>query len=271
MKTDFVQAGAVKLQYFEEGRGPETIVLVHGYRSSGRIWRLVQEALDPGRFRTIALSNRGAGDSDRTESESDYAVESFARDLHAAVQALRLSDFTLAGHSMGGATVAQFTLDHQDALKALVLLDPAPLAGRVLAEGWEEQLRESYRNGTLAAGSEASDTAPEDFRAALAADVARNPLERYVGGRRSMADLRLRDRLKELRIPTLVIGGDQDSTVGVDNILAEYLALPEATRRLHVFHGAGHSPNVEMPLGLAEVLERFVTVKVPKLVAAPAR
>jgi pimeloyl-ACP methyl ester carboxylesterase len=56
MRTDFVQADTVKLQYFEHGTGPEWLVLVHGYRSSGRIWRLVQEALDPTRFRSLALS-----------------------------------------------------------------------------------------------------------------------------------------------------------------------------------------------------------------------
>ena len=76
MRTDFVQTGDVKLQYFEHGAGPELLVLVHGYRSSARIWRLVQEALDPARFRSLAISNRGAGDSDRTAAEADYTVES---------------------------------------------------------------------------------------------------------------------------------------------------------------------------------------------------
>ena len=37
MRTDLVQAGAVKLQYFEHGTGPELLVLVHGYQTSGRI------------------------------------------------------------------------------------------------------------------------------------------------------------------------------------------------------------------------------------------
>jgi len=55
MKTDFIQANEVKLQYFEHGEGPEVLVLVHGYQSSGRIWQLMQEALDPARFRTIAI------------------------------------------------------------------------------------------------------------------------------------------------------------------------------------------------------------------------
>ncbi len=69
MDSAFVQAGPVRLQTFSRGRGTRTIVLVHGYRMSGRVWQLVQEALNPERFRTIALCNRGAADSDRTPGE----------------------------------------------------------------------------------------------------------------------------------------------------------------------------------------------------------
>src|SRR5215510_12294665 len=118
--------------------------LVHGYRSSGRIWRLVQEALDPTRFRSLALSNRGAGDSERTAAEADYTVESFVGDLFAATPALGLRDFTLVGHSMGRATVTQFALDHPELVKALVPLNPAPLAGRALPENWEQRIREEF-------------------------------------------------------------------------------------------------------------------------------
>ena len=34
MESKFVQAGDVRLQYYEEGNGPETMVMVHGYASS---------------------------------------------------------------------------------------------------------------------------------------------------------------------------------------------------------------------------------------------
>src|SRR2546425_3987988 len=221
MRTDFVQAGNVKLQYFEHGTGPELLVLVHGYRSSARIWRLVQEALDPARFRSLAISNRGAGDSERTAAEADYTVESFAQDLFAATQALGLRDFTLVGHSMGGATVTQFALDHAEVLKALVLLNPAPLAGRVLPENWEQQIREQFAQGWAAENVALNAPhVPEEFRQALRADVARNPLERMLGGRRSMAGLRLRQRLHELAMPVCVIGGGQDTPGGGDKNLA---------------------------------------------------
>jgi pimeloyl-ACP methyl ester carboxylesterase len=73
-----------------------------------------------------------------------------------------------------------------------------------------------------------------------------------------MAALKLRGRLKELKMPVLVVGGDRDEVVGVDNILAEYQALPAATRSLHIFHSVGHSPNVELAERFAGTLKRFI-------------
>src|SRR5664279_3534596 len=105
MKDAFVQAGPVRLQYFEHGSGP-----------SARVWALFQESLDPSLFRSVAISNRGAGDSDRTPNIDDYTVEQFATDVHAAVEALGLRDFVLIGHSMGGATVTRYALDHPEML-----------------------------------------------------------------------------------------------------------------------------------------------------------
>ena len=88
-----------------------------------------------------------------------------------------------------------------------------------------------------------------------------------MGGRRSISQLRLRERLGEINVPTLVVGGDLDTTVGVDNILADYLALREDVRSLHIFHGIGHSPNVAVPDAFAGLLEGFVAEAGARLVA----
>jgi hypothetical protein len=69
-------------------------------------------------------------------------------------------------------------------------------------------------------------------------------------------------------MPVCVVGGDQDTTVGVHNILAEYLALPEPRRFLHMFHGIGHSPNVEVATLCAGMLDRFVSQTVPQCLAS---
>ena len=266
MESKFVQAGPVKLQYFEEGNGPETLVLVHGYASSAALWQYTIQHLarertgSTDKYRIITFNNKGAGESGRADTEDGYTVEAFAEDLYSAVSALGLSDFILVGHSMGGATVTQFSLAHQDMLRALVLLNSAPLNGRTLAPDWEQDLRASFAEGGLTRG-DMGFQAPhitQDFVDEVNGIILRNPIERAIGGRRSMGALRLRERLGEIRVPTMVVGGDRDTTVGVDNIVAEYLALPEGNRHLHVFHGIGHSPNVEVPGRLAGLLTRFV-------------
>mgnify|MGYP001588818397 CR=1 FL=1 len=265
IESCFVQAGDVRLEYFERGAGPEVIVLVHGYVSSGRIWSLTQDRLDPSRYRTIALNNRGAGDSSRAGGEDAYTIESFVTDLASAVAALDLPRFTLVGHSLGGATAARFALDHPERLKALVLLDPVPLDGIPLEPGWREQVLARAQAGVhpLAPDPRAGGTrpagSPNEFFRLLQADMARVAPERLLGGRRSMGDVRLRQRLSELTMPVLVIAGDQDATVGIEPILTDFLALPPATRSLHVFHGVGHSPNVDATDGFVEVLKAFVT------------
>ncbi len=260
MESSFVQAGSVKLQYYQHGGGSEAVVLVHGNISSGRMWHLTMERMDPARFRVIALNNRGAGDSQRSPSEDAYTVESFAGDLHNAADALGLERFTLAGHSLGGATVAQYALDHPSRLKGLVLLNSLPLDGLPLPEGWDEAIREQFRTGALPGGDMGfyASHVTEEFKRAALGDIARNPIERALGSRRSMAEIRLRARLREITVPTLVVGSDLDTTVGVHNILADYLSLPEEWRHLHIFHGIGHSPNVETPQRLAGLLTRFV-------------
>lgn len=259
MKAKFVQAGPVRLQYFEQGHGSDTLVLVHGYASSAAIWRYTLEQLSEERFRVIVLNNRGAGDSDRTPNEEDYSVETFANDLFNVTEALNLDGFTLVGHSMGGATVTQFALEHQDRIKGLVLMNSTPLNGRPLQDGWEEDLREVLRGPGPLGGDMGFHAAhvTEYFKQAVMADIARNPVDRFIGGRRSMSRLKLRDRLGEIEVPTLVLGCDRDTTVGIDNILADFLALPEQHRNLQIDHQHGHSPNVEVPGRIARVLERF--------------
>ena len=160
---------------------------------------------------------------------------------------------------MSGATVAQFAMDHQDRTKGLVLMNSAPLNGRELEPDWEERLRESLAGPEPMGGDMGfnANHVTDDFKRAVMVDISRNPVERFIDGRRSMSELRLRDRLSEIKVPTVVLGGDRDQTVGVDNILADYLALPEELRHLSILHQSGHSPNVDNAWRVAIVLERF--------------
>ena len=111
------------------------MVFIHGFQASAKIWRMVQQALPADRYASIAINNRGAGASEAPPEEADFGVQPFAADAFELVNQLGWRDFTLVGHSMGGATVAQFAVDHPELLQGPDLLDPADPDGRSLPPG----------------------------------------------------------------------------------------------------------------------------------------
>ena len=269
----FAQLSKVRLEYFPFGQGREHIVFIHGFQASARIWRGVQEALPADRYATIAINNRGAGGSDAPASEDDFSVAHFAADAFELVTQLGWKDFTLVGHSLGGATAAQFAVDHPRLLKGLVLLDPADPDGRSLPPGSppmdemldrmmaarrEQQARGGAGDGIDAAGAGASG----ELMRLLADDMRNAPERRLRGSMRSMFEIRLGERVKALTMPVIVAGGDADALIPVANMLATWAKYPAGTG-LHFWHGIGHSPNLDCPGELVALLERFIEVTIP--------
>jgi pimeloyl-ACP methyl ester carboxylesterase len=275
------QLSKVRLEYFPHGQGAERIVFIHGFQASARIWRLVQAALPAERYSSIAINNRGAGGSEAPPDEAEFSVPHFAADAFELVSQLGWTDFTLVGHSLGGATAAQFAVDHPDLLKGLVLLDPADPDGRTLPPGSpaldemldrmiagrrEQQARGGAGDGIDAAGAGADG----ELMRLLAEDMRNAPEQRLRGSMRSMFDIRLGERVKRLPMPVIVVGGDADALIPVANMLATWAKYPAGTG-LHFWHGIGHSPNLDCPAELAALLERFIETTIPARAAkAPA-
>ncbi len=270
----FVQHENARQHYEEYGHGPQVLVFVHGFQASGRIWQLVCQELPDDLYRMIVVDNRGAGQSDAPAEEAAYGVKPFADDLYGLITALDLHDIILVGHSMGGATALQFAVDHPDVVRALVLVDPAGPDGIDAAVTDVEAAVESRigRRGrpdaaTIAAGF--GPNVPPGFARALAEDMAAAPEQRLRGSYRSMLTLRIGGAVSRLPMPVLMIAGDDDQTVPLPNLLDTYRKLPPGSG-LHVWHGVGHSPNVETPERFARVLRRFVERTVPdRLGVAP--
>ena len=261
----FAQLAKVRLHYYEHGSGPERILFIHGFQASGRIWQLVQEALPSDRYHSIAIDNRGAGQSDAPPRDTDYGVEVFAADAYELITQLGWRDFTLVGHSLGGATVAEFAVRHPDVLKKLVLLDPADPDGRAgspeeieriiderMARRREQQARGGGGDGIDAAGSGAS-----EFMRLLSADIAAAPEQRLRGSMRSMFQVRLGAEVSKLPMPVLLACGDADALIPIAAMVATWAKYPKGSG-LHVWHGVGHSPNVDIPEQLAALLQQFI-------------
>jgi pimeloyl-ACP methyl ester carboxylesterase len=114
----------LRLQAIEWSQDGVAMVLLHGFANSARVWDPVASAVAPF-YRTIALDQRGHGDSDR-DPEGRYDHATMARDLEAALAFLGIERLVLVGHSMGGRVAMHFAGAHPERMAGLVIVDSGP-------------------------------------------------------------------------------------------------------------------------------------------------
>jgi pimeloyl-ACP methyl ester carboxylesterase len=125
--------GDLRLHYLDWGNPKATpMVLLHGHTSHAHYWDFFARSMRQG-YHVIAVDQRGHGDSGWMES---YRREDYVADLAKIVDKLGLSDIVLIGHSMGGANVIAYTVEHPGKVARLVLVDMGPV---ITTEAEEER------------------------------------------------------------------------------------------------------------------------------------
>src|SRR5437667_5995364 len=99
-----------RLRVDDGGRGGLPVLFVHGNGGNRTQWKAQLEHLRQTR-RAVAFDLRGMGDSEPA-GDADYSVAGFSQDVAAIADALGLERFVLAGHSFGGAVVADYAGKH---------------------------------------------------------------------------------------------------------------------------------------------------------------
>lgn len=143
----FFHNDGLKLAYLDEGEG-EPILLVHGFASSA-FYNWVQPGWVPtltaAGYRTIAIDNRGHGQSDKPHDKSVYTPTLMAGDAAALLEHLGILTAHVMGYSMGARISAFLALQHPDNVHDLVFGglgigmvegagDWSPIAEALLAE-----------------------------------------------------------------------------------------------------------------------------------------
>lgn len=111
---------AGRIHVRDEGTGGVPVVFLHSFAGSGEHWSEQMSHLRPSR-RVVAIDLRGHGGSEAPAS-GNYAADSLAADVAAAVDALGLEHFVLVGHSMGGSAAIAYAGAHPDRVAGLVLV-----------------------------------------------------------------------------------------------------------------------------------------------------
>lgn len=212
----------VNLNYEIAGQG-EAVVLLHGFPGSTRYW-VHQIPVLSLKYKVIAWDQRGLGKSAAPSREQEYSIEIFADDVFGLLRVLNIKKCCLVGHSFGGFVALEFALKHQNMLTALALADTS--GGEWVRDPGYAEMRQSFDRLTRSQGME---TAFE--------------WEPVI------------PRLAEIKVPTLILWGDQDSgfAEGVQT-LKERIANSE----LVTVKGAGHFSHREAPDVFNEALLKFL-------------
>lgn len=92
--------------------GRKTILFIHGWPVNHRMFEYQFDQLPQMGYRCIGMDVRGFGQSDKPWN--GYGYDRLADDIRCVVEALRLQDFTLAGHSTGGAVAIRYMARHRE-------------------------------------------------------------------------------------------------------------------------------------------------------------
>ena len=80
------------------------------------------------RYRVIAMHKLGQGYTGNPKSNADYTMAATVKHAAGLLQALRLNNVHVIGHSRGGYVVARLTLDHPELVRSCTIIDSGTLA-----------------------------------------------------------------------------------------------------------------------------------------------
>jgi pimeloyl-ACP methyl ester carboxylesterase len=227
------------------------IVFLHGAGGSHHTFR-DQWAELKGLGRLVIPDLPGHARSGGTPPESVDAYAAWVVDF---IKEIRLDRIILAGHSMGGAIALRAALGGLKGLEALVLLGTGARLriSPAIFEGIGERFREFAPElvGWMTS-SASSDLLRED----VTNDVLSTRPATFLADFHACNGFDVMNRLDAIRVPTLVISGDDDRLTPLK--YGEYLATNIPGAVLKIIHGAGHLAVLEKPTEVNAVITSFV-------------
>lgn len=257
---DFVTVNGTRVHYVTEGSGPD-VVLIHG--ASGNLrdftFSLVGKLSD--RYRVTAFDRPGLGYTERVNPNGTSITEQANLLADAAAQ-LGIETPIVMGQSYGGAVALAWAVERPDAVSALVLTAAA-------SNPWTTGLSTFYQVTSSQIGSAtvvpaitaftptsvvdqaidgvfAPQSAPEGYAEHIGAPLT---LRRVSMRANAMQRANLLDEIEalhtrygEIDVPTEILHGDADTTVGL-SIHSIPLSNQIEGANLTVLEGIGHMPH----------------------------
>ena len=257
-----VQAGDIQINYEVSGNanGP-VVMLSHSLGSSSIMWEPQLSALES-RYRLLRFDTRGHGHSDAPGGP--YTLDQLAGDALSLLDSLGIDKVHFVGLSMGGMIGQCLTLSQPDRIISLALCDTAAIIPEEAQSIWQERIDAARKNG-MAAGVEETMarwfTGPYLSQAPKAVELIRvqfvnTPVNGFVGCSEAIRRLNYLDQLASIRLPVLIIVGEDDP--GTPVAAAEAMHTRIDSSELVVIPSAAHLSNIEQASAFNEALLGFL-------------
>ncbi len=256
-----VEVDGLRVAYERAGTGPP-LVLLHGYVGDGpTLWRRQLEGLCAD-FTVVAWDAPGAGGS--SDPPESFGMAGYADCLAGFIRRLGLERPHVAGLSFGGALALELYRRHAAVPRTLVLASAyAGWAGSLPAEVVRQRLQQALVLADLSPEKFAGTLLPTMFSPTTPPEVAEafraNMLGFHPAGVRAMARAcaeDLRGVLPHVRVPTLLVYGDQDVRASLTVAQDLHAAITGST--LVVLPDAGHICNIEVPEAFNRAVRSFL-------------
>jgi pimeloyl-ACP methyl ester carboxylesterase len=266
--TEYLELEGVLVRYNVMGGGP-AVVLVHGWLTSSRLWEQLAGRLAQ-RFTVYTLDLSGFGESDKPLA--GYGVRNGSRLLYAFCAHFGLTRANVIGHDLGGAMAVKLAADHPDVVGRLVIVStPAdedqidvptmlwlatlPLVGPLFyALGRAARpVRRLWMRPFVADPDDLTDEVVDDAGRSTPAAVSKT----LSIGRREISRGRLARQARIIKIPLLVVAGEQDQIVDPQSVGVWAGGVDRA--EISLIDECGHLPMIERTAEFNAQILAFLT------------
>ena len=250
-------------RYIEKGSGP-AVVFSHGTAMDATMFEPQLDCLAEQGYRAIACNSRVL-----TRAPAPHVLADLVEDCRALLDDLGIEKCVLAGMSVGGFMALEFALSHLERLHGLIVI-------AATSRGYTDEERERYHRefdtldvGGMMPRAFAEWAAPYCFGATAFAHnrpLVDHWIERWTAaiparavlfqGRSWIDKADITAHLAAIRVPALVIHGEEDAPIPIERALPMATALPDAT--LARIAQAGHSVNLEAPAAVNAAITGFL-------------
>ena len=210
-------------------------------------------------FFVICYDTRGHGAS--SAPQGPYSIDQLGQDVVNLLDHLNVEQAAFCGISMGGLTGQWLAIHRPERFNQVVVCNTAAKIGQ--EQAWNDRAALVREQGLQPiASTAASRWFTEPFIQSNATvvnnlqnDLAAGSAEGYASCCEALAKADVREQLKDITVPVLVVAGQQDPVTTV--VDGQFMVEPIANSQLFEIN-ASHISNVELPNEFNQAVKQFI-------------